>query len=426
MKFDVLHRAAFRLYDWGWSLAIPLLKRRGRLADGFERRAYHSIPDQSMDLWIHAASAGEAYLVWELIKRLNPSGPIRLLLTTNTKEGLDILNRGCTAIRSQQTKMAFVSAYLPFDKPSVMEMTVQQVRPRVMVLLETELWPGLLSALKNSGCKRMIINGRITPKSLRSYLIISSFWRSLRPDAVFATSEADAQRFAILFKGSRISLMPNMKFDRIEVADPVDGTLSSLKKLLPAGCPFLVLGSIRKEEEIEVDRMITKVFHNCPEVVIGLFPRHLQRVDKWETRFRRRSFPYVLRSKTDSPVLPGTLILWDTFSELAQAYALAKAAFVGGSLAPLGGQNFIEALACGVTPVIGPYWDNFKWIGQEVIEEKLVRQAGNWEQAAGALIDDIHRQVKRETVSMAALDYIRQRQGGTDQACREILRYLKM
>ena len=146
--------------------------------------------------------------------------------------------------------------------------------------------------------------------------------------------------------------MPNMKFDRMEAGGPVKGAEHALGDLIPTGFPFIVFGSIRKEEENAVDHIIGAVRQKDTRAVIGLFPRHLQRLDRWKSRLMRRGVSWVLRSQANPPVAPGTVILWDTFSELTQAYNVARAAFVGGSLAPLGGQNFLEALACGVIPVI--------------------------------------------------------------------------
>jgi 3-deoxy-D-manno-octulosonic-acid transferase len=118
------------------------------------------------------------------------------------------------------------------------------------------------------------------------------------------------------------------------------------------------------------------------------------------------------------------VILWDTFGELPLAYELSRAAFVGGSLAPLGGQNFLEALACGGVPVIGPSWENFSWVGQEIVEQGLVRNASNWKEVADILVETIERSPSHESVREASLRYIKGHRGGTEKACQAIVEFL--
>ena len=118
------------------------------------------------------------------------------------------------------------------------------------------------------------------------------------------------------------------------------------------------------------------------------------------------------------------MILWDTFGELTLAYELSKAAFVGGSLAPLGGQNFLEALTCGVIPVIGPSWENFAWVGREIVEQGIVRNAADWKEVADILVEAVKKSPSHEKVREAALRYVKDRQGGTTCACRLIAEFL--
>jgi 3-deoxy-D-manno-octulosonic-acid transferase len=127
-----------------------------------------------------------------------------------------------------------------------------------------------------------------------------------------------------------------------------------------------------------------------------------------------------LRSAAKPTIAGGTVVLWDTFGELSLAYQSAAAAFVGGSLAPLGGQNFLEPLVCGIRPVIGPSWENFTWVGPEIIRPGLVRIAADWQAAADLLVQDLQSPLARETVQKTALAYIRERQGGTALVCRAI------
>jgi 3-deoxy-D-manno-octulosonic-acid transferase len=151
-----------------------------------------------------------------------------------------------------------------------------------------------------------------------------------------------------------------------------------------------------------------------------LFPRHIQRLQSWQSRFNQKGIPWALRSTIATPVSAGTVILWDTFGELPSAYPQAAAAFVGGSLAPLGGQNFLEALVSGIIPIIGPWWENFAWVGREIIDAGLLKVAPNWQQAAAFMLKDLDTAPPRAEVIEKTRAFIRARQGGTALACRHI------
>jgi 3-deoxy-D-manno-octulosonic-acid transferase len=415
--------AALYLYDVAWKAAIPFLSRNKRLAEGLvQRKLEQKLP--KADIWIQAASAGESYLAQSILKSFKPRKSVHILITSTTRQGMDIV-AGTISDLAYKEKISISSAYFPFDSPSIMRKAVKMVSPAVMVLLESDLWPGLLSALKEAGSKVLVINGRMVEKSLRHYQIWSSLWKHLAPDRIYAVSYDDAFRFGALFGKNRVSVMPNIKFDRMSTLNIHPEILESIKKILPLEFPFLVLASVRKEEEPYVLKMIQKILRHQPSIVIGLFPRHMQRLLHWHNTLSRHSIRRQYRSMTKGPVEPGTVIVWDTFGELASSYQLAGAAFVGGSLSPSGGQNFLEPLMCGVTPVIGPSWFHFFWVGRQIIDLGLVHMADNWEKTADRLIKTLETPICRENIRKAALLYIKHHQGGTARACNIINKYLE-
>jgi 3-deoxy-D-manno-octulosonic-acid transferase len=280
------------------------------------------------------------------------------------------------------------------------------------------MWPGHLLALKEHGCKTVVINGRMTEKSLKKYLLWKSFWNSVKPDKIYAISDEDADRFGKLFGSETVKVMPNIKFDRFGCEDNGLPSENPLEKIMPGDAPFMVLGSVRKEEETLVEKIILDILERKPETVIGLFPRHMHRIKYWSDALDRMNIKWTLRTNMAERAAKGSVILWDAFGELVHAYKYAGAAFVGGSLAPLGGQNFLEALTYGITPVIGPSWDNFSWVGREIADEGLLRVAGDWQDASNALIEHISNPPAREKIINAADRYIKSRQGGTAFACK--------
>ncbi len=424
MHLTQTHKIAFQLYDLAWRLALPWLRRNGRLAAGYDQRILKKkLP--AAPIWIQAASVGESLLAVELVRALDLHGPTAVLVTSGTRQGVDILNDNFSASAGMNRGICPRVGYFPFDRPSVMQLAVSAVRPTVMVLLETEIWPGLLLALKKAGSRVLIINARLTEKSLRRYLLWPSFWQALKPDKILAISPADAGRFARLFGRQRIEIMPNMKFDRLAVPPPGKDGSQKLKALLPSRVPFAVLASIRREEEVQVLKMIRQVLNRRPRTVIGLFPRHMHRVGNWQQRLNQAQIPWSLRTAATGPVSAGTVVLWDTIGELAAACQLAAATFVGGSLAPLGGQNFLEALAGGIIPVTGPFWENFAWVGSQIIDCGLLRVAGDWQQASARILEDLDSPPQRGEVIDKLQQFINERRGGTATACRHVVASLE-
>jgi 3-deoxy-D-manno-octulosonic-acid transferase len=417
-------KIAFGLYNLLWSGALPWLRLNHRLAEGYQQRCLRQMPP-SADIWIQAASVGESFLALEIIKALEIDRPVKILVTANTSQGVDILNQALLEPATSRGEFDVMVGYFPFDKPTLMRKAVAAVRPAAMVLLETEIWPGLLQALKQHNCKTVIINGRIRDKSLKRYLLWPSIWPQLRPTRVLAISPADADRFKQLFGPDGIETMPNIKFDRVASATTAANPPDAIQDLLPEESTFAVLASVRREEEPLVKQIIIEILRNRPQTVIGLFPRHLHRIRSWQETLNRADIRWALRSKAKAPAAAGTVIIWDTFGELLPAYQLCNAAFVGGSLAPLGGQNFLEALICGTIPIIGPSWENFLWMGTEVIEAGLLRVAGNWREVAALLLKDLADPPPRDEIINRSRTYIKERQGGTAISCRAIIALLE-
>ncbi len=398
---------------------MPFLRLNSRLADGYDQRTLKKDMPSKADIWIQAASAGEAYLAEEIVNGFESRKPLSILLTSGTRQGVDILSRTVNALSGKNNISCRVSSF-PFDSPSIMEKTVNNINPKVMVLLESEMWPGHLFALKKYGCKTVVINGRMTDKSLGKYLLWKSFWHSIKPDMIYAISKKDAGRFGKLFGSKMVEVMPNIKFDRFGSDETDFRSGNPLEKIITRDTSFVVLGSVREEEEPLVEKIILDILKRKPETIIGLFPRHMHRTKHWSNALGRMNIKWALRTNTAKPAENGRVILWDTFGELVHAYKYAGAAFVGGSLVPLGGQNFLEALNCGVVPVTGPFWDNFSWVGSEIVNEGLLRIAEDWRGASDALVEIMNNPPSREKVISEAGKYMKSRQGGAAFACRTI------
>ncbi|WP_027367767.1 3-deoxy-D-manno-octulosonic acid transferase [Desulfocurvibacter africanus] len=412
------------IYGLGWTMAMPLLRRHKRLSQGYEQRTLQE-PLPEAGLWIQAASGGEAYLAAELLRALADEVPrFTALATTNTAQGLTILEQAAAELNGDEQGRRLYTAFCPFDKPGTMARALFQVRPKVVVLLESELWPGLLTSCRKRGVPVVLVNGRMRPRSLAGYLAAQGFMRAMGPREALAISKTDAMRLGLLFGRERVSVMPNMKFDRVRLGQELPYARNPLATILRAGAPFVVLGSVRTEEEPLVERVIAGLLRARPGTIVGLFPRHMERITTWQERLTRMRIRWTTRGSMSGPASPGTVILWDAFGELDAAYHLARAAFVGGSLVPLGGQNFLEPLAAGVAPVIGPHWDNFAWVGTGLMDQGLVRVARTPEEVAGVLVADLNKPRPRDLLRAQVEEYVSTRRGGAKFAAGRIAKYL--
>ena len=471
-----------KLYSFIWKLALPFLKRNHRLRQGLFQRLFDSHLHPG-DIWIQSASAGESYLTTTLIhqwltpvdtpskistlKNICPA-PNRLLLTTTTIQGLKILLEGIptpTPRLQFQTsqpiekpimgkKPSVQVAMFPFDMPDLMDRFMTRVKPKLIVLMETELWPGLLATAQKREIPVIIINGRLSQKSFNRYMMTKALWRCIPPHHILSTSDRDATRFKILFPSTPIQVMPNIKFDTLTIQKPENLNWTGQNKLttIPAlqqkiqqsqsppsshllsnangyssTCPISIFASVRQEEEDDLLSIIPTLLARFPDQIIFIFPRHMHRVDTWKQRLSTTANNHwQLRSVLGTPAAasPGTIILWDTFGELKAAYNMASVAFVGGSLKPLGGHNFIEPVMAGVPTVTGSHLEDFKWVGEDLFHLDMVKKVADKEGVLDFMLYHLIHPMDRKTAISAARAFIRKKQGGTELASQTILSYL--
>ncbi len=257
MNMSTLGNALLYCYEAAWLMATPLLALSPRLRQGLSQRMVGEGPLRRppgfADIWIQAASAGEAHLAAALLPGLPRDRKLTVCMTSCTRQGLDILDATARDVRETLPQLTPLTAYFPFDRPSLMEAALDRLQPKAVVLLETELWPGLMASCKKLRVPVLVVNGRMTARSLAGYLAARRIFRAVAPRRVLATTEASAMRFGLLFDPGRVERMPNIKFDRFlsqvdEARNEPDDELAALL----GNAPLAVFGSVRQEEEPEV------------------------------------------------------------------------------------------------------------------------------------------------------------------------------
>ena len=362
-------RALYSLLLW---LAQPFLRRklarRGVQEPGYleaveERFGHYQFPPWPADghaIWVHAVSLGETRAAAVLVARLRQRWPdMRLLLThgtaTGRAEGQGLLQAGD------------VQVWLPWDTPTAVQRFLAYFSPRIGILMETEVWPNLTAACERLNVPLVLANARLSEKSLHQALRLAWLsrpaYRSLT--AVCAQTQDDAARFAEL--GAKVlGVFGNLKFD----ATPDAMQLERGRQWRAAlGRPVIMFASSREGEEAQLLRILRdRMTQNGkgdgrPAVQWLIVPRHPQRFDEVAALVAEHGFTLARRSQWgERPTLidmSADVWLGDSLGEMALYYGLSDVALLGGSFAPLGGQNLIEAAACGCPVLMGPHTFNF-------------------------------------------------------------------
>ena len=366
---------------------IPwVLLSRKRRANFPERLGLRAAPpqrpaDSRPTVWVHAVSVGETLAAAPLFRRLRRLAPdARLLVSSVTLTGRE------TALKTL-SGVADDGFYFPFDLPGLCRRFLDRLRPDVVVIVETEIWPNFIAACASRGVPVVIVNGRLSKRSFAGYMRLRWFFapilRTLR--TISAQTAEDAERFVALGAPREIvTVGGNLKFD----VTPPEIAASPLSALLlrekAAGSAWIVAGSTHDGEEAQILRAFLAAREGNPSIRLLLAPRHPERFDAVEALIHREGVPMARRTSIPEGVqrLPDPVLLLDTVGELSGAYAAADLAFVGGSLVPKGGHNVLEPAWHGVATIVGPHMENFREIADAFLAgNALIRVEGEEELA---------------------------------------------
>lgn len=416
------------LYTTLWVLALPFvlirLFWRGRLEPGYrhhiaERFGFYPASSKSIEavIWVHAVSVGETRAAEPLIRRLKQIYPKhRILLSHMTPTGRAT---GALLFPNNEVQQCF----LPYDIPYLIKRLLTHFNPVICILMETEVWPNLISTCRKADIPVALVNARLSPKSLRKGQRCPSLIRpaSAAITCVAAQTELDAKRIQQL--GARhIVVTGNSKFDVNIKPEQVTAGLALRWQF--GTRPILLCASTREgEEELILNAYLAA---SSPFLLI-IVPRHPQRFDLVEQLIKQRKIKMERRTALGKEKLSADVqvVLGDTMGELISYYTSADIAFIGGSLLPLGGQNLIEACAVEKPVIIGPHTFNFEAISTDAIEANCAIRVGN----AGELMDEAIKLIKdsaRKTwMEKNALSFANQHRGATERMLvllREIIR----
>jgi 3-deoxy-D-manno-octulosonic-acid transferase len=317
-----------------------------------ERYGFYAQSIQGRPIWLHAVSVGETRAAEPLIKALLDEYPDHtLLLTHMTPTG-----RATGAELIGKYGPRLMQAFLPYDLPDACGRFLDHFKPRLGLLMETELWPNLIAAAKRRSLPLSLINARLSSRSQHGYLRLSPLIRpaldSLR--AVAAQTPADAERL-IAIGAKRVSVFGNLKFD--VTPSPEKLQLGAQWRQSLGTRPVWLAASTREGEEALILDALARL--DLPDLLVLLVPRHPQRFAEVAALVEERRLAFCRRSDGLLPAAETRVWIGDSMGEMPAYFAVADLALIGGTLLPFGGQNLIEAAACGCPVLVGPHTFNF-------------------------------------------------------------------
>ena len=390
------------LYTLLWYLSLPLLFLRlwwrGRRAPAYRQRWRERLAlgyrrgTLSGSVWVHAVSVGETLAAAPLIEGLLAAHPdTPLVVTTTTPTG------------SERVRALFgdrvTHVYCPWELPGAYRRFLNAFDPRLVVILETELWPNLCAAAKARGAKLLLMNGRLSEKSYRGYAKLPRLVRPMlaRFDTLAVQTEAEADRFQAL-GASRSQLVVNgsVKFD-LTLDHAVRDRAAALRA--PWGeRPVWIAASTHPGEDEIVLAAHRRLRAARPDALLILVPRHPERFDDVAGQVRRAGLGLARRSREEAVDDGVAVYLADTMGELLMLFGAADLAFVGGSLVPVGGHNLLEPAAWGTPVLTGPALHNFTAIAALLDEAGALTVVSGEEELAAALAalyDDAGERLRR-------------------------------
>lgn len=373
---------------------------------------YHLQPIKPI-IWIHCVSVGETRAAAPLVKILLTQYPqYQLLLTHTTPTG--------RATSEQLFGNEVLRVYLPYDVPYAVNRFVKHFKPKLGLIMETELWFNLIEACDRHNVPQLLLNARLSEKSAKGYVQLGRLVQTgLSKFALIAAqSNEDEARFKLL-GAPHTMVAGNLKFD---ATAPADNALlgQQLRSLFGNTRTVFVAASTREGEE----PMVLDAVANLPLLTV-IVPRHPQRFDEVEQLLKDRNIPYVRRSRLTAPITEDIqVVLGDSMGELYTYYAASDFAFIGGSLLKYGGQNLIEAASMGKPILIGKYTYNFAEATKGAVQSGAATQVRDVENLRAKIQFLLDNPSKREKMGQAALDFSKASTGTTVRMMQLIGQYL--
>lgn len=413
------------IYDLLWYLACPFIAIslfiKARKLPAYRQRVGERFgffqSHQPVDIWCHAVSVGEVVAASSIIEQSLAQG-WRVLVTTMTPTG------------SEQVKRMWgdkvFHQYCPYDFSYAIKRFLKDRKPRLLVVFETELWPGLLSTCHQKQIPILLANARISNRSYKTYLKTAWFWRSILQffQKIYVQSSQDMTRFlSIGASSNQLELAGNLKFQASAIDEQKLNFWEHFKSFYPERAIWVV-GSTHQGEEEKILEVWKKLHPKFPHLMLMLVPRHPERFNRVFQLLKQNHFKHVQRLTTWTPDESADIVLVDQMGVLTSLYSIASFAFVGGSLVPIGGHNVLEPLSFGVPVITGPHTHNQQDLVRLLQQDDAIMITPTAQELTQVISMLLSHQ-DNQTFKQKSLDVMQKHQGSLDKHMQGIIKALE-
>ena len=408
-----------RFYTLLFYLALPLIfirlwfkarKNPAYLERWQERLGFVKSTTPINSIWLHAVSVGESIAAISLIKQLKQHYPDHPIIVTNeTPTGAERIQAG---LGNEVTQ-----CYIAYDVPFAIKQFLKRVKPRLLILMETELWPNLLHVCSKQGIPIFLANARLSERSAKRYQQIINIAQAMlnKVTSIAAQTEADAQRFIKLgYPAERITITGSIKFD-LTIPANLTETAYLLRQQLGEHRLIWIAASTHDGEEEQILSALSRVKQELPQSLLLLVPRHPERFNTVAMLCQQQGHTIVRRSENKICDENVSVFIGDTMGELLLFYAVSDLAYIGGSLVEKGGQNPLEAAALGIALLTGPHTFNFALISEELQKRDAEIKILNSIELANKVVELLNNKDLRKSMGLKGKEFIEENRGAVDK-----------
>ena len=375
--------------------------------------------DGDNSIWVHAVSVGEVLAARSVISELRRRYPrFRLFLSTTTRAGQQLARRSVADVDGV--------FYFPFDWVFTVRRTLRLVKPRLFVMIETEIWPNLLRECRRRGVRTVLVNGRISYRSFPRYRLIRPLFRYVLADIDRFCVQGDEASRRLVQLGAdpaRITVTGSLKFDSLDVIPtPGRGRERVLRFFrMSPNRPVLVAGSTLRGEEEAIVRAFNRLRTGGSNALLVIAARHPERFGDVERLCRQEGLSTIRRTELPIDAEPrADAVVLDTIGELAEVYQIATVVFVGGSLVRAGGHNILEPAVFGKPIVFGPHMQNFTEIAEAFLANDAAVQVRSDHELSATIVSLMGDPVRRARLGAAARALVDSNRGAREKTLAAI------
>ena len=370
-------------------------------------------------IWFHAVSVGELNAVWPLILEINkikPAYPI--MISTTTSAGYKLATELCN-------KKGFLVFYFPFDIPFAVKSFLSYVKIKLFIIVETEIWPFVMSECKRHNIPILLVNARLSDKSFKNYMLFKFFFKNIINlfSKVLSQSESDTKKFLELgLNKEKIKTTGNIKFishkSSFDIAHNHESIANGNHNI-----KIIFASTHSGEEEIAVN-VFKELQKELDNINLLIAPRHITRVSDICNLIRQNGFNPVLKSRSEKLKSQNDVFVLDTIGELSNLYNICDITVLGGTFVKIGGHNVIEPISANSYTIIGPYDYKISELSNIFKRDDAITQVKDTEELRDKIKEAVCHKEIRETKIRNGIKIIKQYENVLEQLTREIMVYL--